>query len=131
MLDLRAGDRVQVNVEGTDAVLLAAAPLPSVTATRVELLEDLEVITVTSAIQSELGISSRAGALVVEISDALSRVTGLTRGDVILAVNNRVVTTAPEAAAVLQATQQQGRQFILQFERQNRTIRTGLLEWQR
>lgn len=129
MLDLRAGDRVRVNVEGTDALLLAAAPLPSVTATRVELLEDLEVITVTSAVRSELELSSGTGALVVEISAELSRVTGLTKGDVILAVNNRQVATAEEAAAVLQATQRERRRFILVFERENRSIRTGLLEW--
>ncbi|NNM33125.1 MAG: hypothetical protein HKO53_08665, partial [Gemmatimonadetes bacterium] len=72
---------------------------------------------------------SGAGALVVEISSALSRVTGLTGGDVILAVNNRQVRTAQEAADVLEATKRQGRQFILVFERGGRTIRTGLLEW--
>ena len=129
MLDLRVGDRIQIGVEGMDPVILVAAPLPSAAATRVELLEDLEVITVTPAIQAERRLASGAGALVVEISQALSRVTGLAAGDVILAVNNTRVRNAQEAAAELQTTQRQGRQFILVFERGGRTIRTGLLEW--
>ena len=129
MLDLRAGDRVQVNVEGVGPVLLAADPLPSAAAARVELLEDLEVITVTPAVQSERGLETASGALVVEISQEISRVTGLVAGDVILGVNNRQVRTAQEAAAVLRTTQRSGRSFILIFERDRRTIRTGLLEW--
>ena len=129
MLDLRAGDRIQVGVEGMDPVILVAAPLPSASADRIELLDDLEVITVTPGVQAERRLASGAGALVVEISNALSRVTGLTQGDVILAVNNRQVRTAQEAADVLEATKRQGRQFILVFERGGRTIRTGLLEW--
>ncbi len=129
MLDLRAGDRVEVGVEGMDPVILVAAPLPSAAADRIELLDDIEVITVTPGVQAERRLASGAGALVVEISAALSRVTGLVAGDVILAVNNRRVRTAQEAADVLAATKLQGRQFILVFERGGRTIRTGLLEW--
>lgn len=130
MLDLRAGDRVEVTVEGMDPVMLVAAPLPSATADRVELVENLEVITVTPAVQAERGLATGNGALVVEIAPALSRVTGLVAGDVILAVNNRRVRTAREAADELEATQDQGRQFILVFERDRRNIRTGLLEWE-
>lgn len=131
MLDLRAGDRIQVTVEEVGPVLLAASPLPSASATRVELLEDLEVITVTPSVQSERRLVASSGALVVAISPALTGVTGLTGGDVILAVNNRRVATAQEAAAELQATQRGGRSFLLVFERGGRTIRTGLLEWRR
>ncbi|MGI9626068.1 MAG: trypsin-like peptidase domain-containing protein [Longimicrobiales bacterium] len=129
MLDLRAGDRIQVNVEEVGSVLLAASPLPSAAATRVELLEDLEVITVTASVRAERRLTASSGALVVEISPALTNVTGLTAGDVILAVNNRRVATAQEAAAELQATQRAGRSFLLVFERGGRTVRTGLLEW--
>ncbi|MDH3224048.1 MAG: trypsin-like peptidase domain-containing protein, partial [Gemmatimonadota bacterium] len=129
MLDLRAGDRIEVGVEGMDPLILVAAPLPSAAADRIELLDEIEVITVTPGVQAERRLASGAGALVVEISGALSRVTGLAAGDVILAVNNRRVRTAQEAADVLAATKRQGRQFILVFERAGRTIRTGLLEW--
>ena len=129
MLDLRAGERIELAVEGTTPVVVQAAALPSVTAERVELLRDLQVVTVTPAIQSERGLASSEGALVVEISDNLSRITGLATGDVLLGVNNRRVDTAREAADELRRTQQGDRSFFLAFERDGRLVRTGLLTW--
>ena len=129
LLDLTAGDRVELAVEGMGTVQLQAAGLPSATADRVELLRDLEVITVTPGIQAERGLASSDGALVVEISDALAQVTGLATGDVLLAVNNTRLRTAPEAADELRRAQQRGRSFALLFERNGRMVRTGLLEW--
>ena len=129
LLDLGAGDRIELTVEGMDAVQLQAAPLPSATADRVELLRDLQVVTVTAGIQAERGLASSEGALVVEISDALAGVTGLATGDVLLAVNNVRVRTAREAADELRRIQSSGRSFVLRFERNGRMVRTGLLEW--
>ena len=129
LLDLGAGDRIELAVDGMEPVLIEAQPLPSVTAERVELLSDLEVVTVTPGIQAERGLSSAAGALVVEISELLARRTGLARGDVLLAVNNTRLRTAREAAGELRRTQQRGRPFVLLFERNGRVVRTGLLEW--
>ncbi|MDE2754812.1 MAG: trypsin-like peptidase domain-containing protein, partial [Gemmatimonadota bacterium] len=129
LLELRAGDRIELAVEGTDAVLVEAASLPSVSAERVELLRDLEVVTVTPGIRSERGLAAAEGALVVEISDLLARRTGLARGDVLLAVNNTRLRTARDAADALRRTQQSGRPFVLVFERNGRVVRTGLLEW--
>ena len=129
LLDLGAGERIELTVEGMDAVQLQAAPLPSATADRVELLRDLQVVTVTAGIQAERGLASSEGALVVEISDALAGVTGLATGDVLLAVNNVRVRTAREAADELRRIQSSGRSFVLRFERNGRMVRTGLLEW--
>ena len=129
LLDLGAGDRIELAVEGMEPVLVEAQPLPSVAAERVELLRDLEVVTVTPGIQAERGLSSTEGALVVEISELLARRTGLARGDVLLAVNNTRLGTAREAAEELRRTQQRGRPFVLLFERNGRVVRTGLLEW--
>ncbi len=129
LLDLRAGDRIELAVEGMDPVLVEAAPLPSAAAERVELLRDLEVVTVTPGIQAERGLISSGGALVVEISELLARRTGLARGDVLIAVNNTRLRTAADAAAELRRTQQSGRPFVLLFERNGRVVRTGLLEW--
>ena len=91
--------------------------------------EDLQVVTVTAAIQADRGLASSEGALVVEISDNLSRITGLATGDVLLGVNNRRVDTAREAAEELRRTQQGDRSFFLAFERDGRLVRTGLLTW--
>jgi len=129
VLDLRAGDRIELAVEGMTPVVVRAAELPSVTAERVELLRDLEVVTVTAAIRAERGLASSEGALVVEISDNLSEATGLVAGDVLLGVNNRQVSTAREAAEELRRTQRRDRDFVLVFERDGRLVRTGLLTW--
>lgn len=129
LLDLRAGDMVEVEVEGEAPIMVQAAQLPSVTAERVELLRDLEVVTVTPAIQSERGLASSEGALVVSISESLGRVTGLATGDVLLGVNNRRVGTAREADEELRRTQRGDRSFVLAFERGGRLVRTGLLTW--
>ena len=126
---LRAGDRIELDVEGRTPVSVEAAPLPSGTAERIELLRDLEVVTVTPAIRTERGLSSREGAMVVRISPELSRRTGLDAGDVLLGLNNTRLRTAPEAAAELRRTQQSGQRFVLVFERGGRVVRTGLLTW--
>ena len=129
LLGLRAGDRVDLEVEGRPPVPLRAAPVPSVTAERVELLRDLEVVTVTPAIQSERGLASGQGALVVRISPTLAERTGLEAGDVLLGLNNTRLRTAREAADELRRTQRDRRSFVLVFERDGRMVRTGLLEW--
>ena len=126
---LRAGDRIELEVEGMPPVPLRAAPLPSVTAERLELLRDLEVVTVTPAIQSERGLASRQGALVVRISPTLAQRTGLAVGDVLLGLNNTRLRTAREAADELRRTQRDRSSFVLVFDRNGQRVRTGLLEW--
>ena len=128
-LGLRAGDRIEIEVEGRPPVSLEAAPLPSVTAERVELLRDLEVVTVTPPIRSERRLASTEGALVVRISPALAQRTGLAVGDVVLGLNNTRIRTAREAADELRRTQRDRRSFVLVFERGGRVVRTGLLRW--
>ncbi len=129
LLDLTAGDTIELAVEDIGRVQLRAAGLPSATADRVELLRDLEVVTVTQSIQAERGLATAEGALVVEISETLTRVTGLAAGDVILAISNRRIATAQEAAELLRRMQQAGRNFTLLFERGRRRVQTGVLEW--
>ena len=129
LLDLRAGDMVRLELEGTPPIVVRAARLPSAVADRVALLDDLEVVTVTPEIRAERKLASPQGALVVELSAELSRATGLAVGDVVLAVNQHRVTTAEDAAEELRRTQRSRRPFVLSFERDGRVVRTGLLEW--
>ena len=128
-LELRAGDRIELEVEGRAPVLLETAPVPSVAAEPVELLRDLEVVTVTPAIQSERRLTSSEGALVVSISPALSQRIGLVEGDVVLGLNNTRLRTAQEVADALRRTQQGRSRFTLVFERDGRMVRTGFLQW--
>ncbi|MBT8398058.1 MAG: PDZ domain-containing protein [Gemmatimonadetes bacterium] len=102
LLDAKAGDEVDLAVQGRrDPVRLVAEALPTSRAERIEILRDLEVISVTPEIRAERDIRAEAGALITGISASLSRSLSLARGDVILQINNTPVTTAEEAARAL------------------------------
>jgi serine protease Do len=75
--------------------------LPTVTAEKYTLLEDLELINVTPAVRAERGIRSEEGVLIFKISPAVSNATGLRDGDVILAINRTAVRAASQVAELL------------------------------
>jgi serine protease Do len=102
LLDLRAGDPVEVRVEGARSpTALTTETLPTARAERVEILEDLEVITVTPEVQAEQGLANPSGALITGISPALSSSLGLRRGDVLLQIHDTRIRTADEAAQAI------------------------------
>ena len=102
LLDAKAGDRVELGLEGRrQTVSLVAETLPTSRAQRVEILEDLEVVSVTPEIRAEQALASEAGALIAGISTELSSVLGLARGDVIVQINNTRISTAEDAARIL------------------------------
>src|SRR5690606_33424691 len=87
LLDLRAGDRLVLEVEGQGrTVTIDAVPFPSVTAERIRVLTDIELITVTPQIQAERGLVSGDGALIADIPGQLSAQLGLAPGDVIVQI---------------------------------------------
>jgi serine protease Do len=102
LLDLRPGDEVRVRLEEAGDVVVRAGDLPSVEAERVQVLEELELITLTPQIRAERGVASERGALVVEASPAVTRQIGLRPGDVLVQVNNARVADADEAARIFQ-----------------------------
>jgi len=117
LLDLRAGDRLLLKVEDQPRdLVLEAVPFPSVTATRVRVLEDIELITVTPQIQAERGLTSEDGALVAGISAQLAGQLGLRAGDVIVQLNRVRIRTAEEAAEAFDALEGTGR-IVMYFER--------------
>ena len=83
-------------------VTLRVEDLPSVRATRVEVLEGLELVTLTPAIRAERGLRSRQGALIVGVSEPVSRITGLSKGDLITRINRWPIEDADEVAEVLE-----------------------------
>ncbi len=104
LLDLRAGDPVEVTLEGRDAALaVTTGERPSVVAERITVLRDLEVVTLSAAIRQEHGVASEAGALVTGVAPRAQSVLGLRAGDVIVGVNNRRISTAGELAAAIEA----------------------------
>jgi serine protease Do len=102
LLDLRAGEEVTMVVEGRSRPYrLAAATLPTTRAERVEILEDLEVVTVTPEISAERGLEVDYGALITGITQDRTQSLDLRRGDVIVQINNRAIRTAEDAAEAI------------------------------
>jgi len=103
LLDLAPGDTLRLTTKRGQAALtrtLVASDLPSESASRVN-LRDLTLITVTTAIQSERGLATGRGALVVSASPPWQRALGLLAGDVIVQINNYVIATAEQVGQVV------------------------------
>jgi serine protease Do len=104
MLDLRVGDAEPLVVHrgGHELVdTLQVADLPDVTAPKVEVLKELQLVTVTPAIRAERGIRSPHGAVIYSVSPRVSSDLGIQAGDVVLQINRTPVTTADQAARAL------------------------------
>jgi S1-C subfamily serine protease len=100
-LDLHVGDQVDLSVRNGNSSSrrrVITGDLPTVTAEKITVLQDLQLINVTPAIQAERGIRSDRGALIFRISPSVSRATGLREGDVILAINREPVRSASEVS---------------------------------
>jgi serine protease Do len=103
-LDLHVGDAVELAVRrgrGTERRRVVTGDLPTVTAEKYTVLQDLELVNVTPAIRAERGIRSESGVLIFKLSPQVSRATGLQEGDVILAVNRSAVRAASQVADLL------------------------------
>jgi serine protease Do len=117
LLDAKAGDAVEVSIEGERRPhRLVTETLPTSRAERVEVLEDLEVVSVTPEIRAEQNLGAEAGALITGISAPLSQSLGLARGDVILQINNTRVGSAEDAARAIRELQG-GVRVRIYFER--------------
>jgi serine protease Do len=104
LLDAKAGDGIDIAVQGRRrALTLTTETLPTSRAHRVEILNDLEVVTVTPEIQAEQGLAPEPGALITGIAPAVSGTLGLERGDVILQINNQRIRSAEDAAEALRS----------------------------
>jgi serine protease Do len=103
-LDLHVGDQVDLSVRsggGTVRRRIVTGDLPTVTAAKVTVLQDLQLVDVTPQIQAERGIRSDQGALIFKISPQVSRATGLREGDVIVGINRSAVRNATQVEDLL------------------------------
>jgi hypothetical protein len=82
---------------------LVSGDLPTVTAERVRVLSDLELVTVTPGVKAEKNLRSDQGALIASITPAAAQATGLATGDVIIAVDRTPVRTAEQVAEIVGA----------------------------
>src|SRR4030095_3635367 len=75
--------------------------LPEVTAPKVQVLRELELVTLTPAIRSERGISNPTGALIYNVTPRVAEQMGIQAGDVIVQINRTRINSADDAAKAL------------------------------
>ena len=100
LLDLRVGEIARISLKRDGRVMSVNATvkdLPDVAASKVQVLRELELVTVTPAIQAQRGLAARDGALVFNISRDVSQTLGIQAGDVITWINQAEIRTADEA----------------------------------
>ncbi|HEU4699888.1 MAG TPA: trypsin-like peptidase domain-containing protein [Gemmatimonadales bacterium] len=127
-LDLHVGDTVRVVTRRGDATAtrtLVSGDLPTVSAAKVNVLRDMQLVTVTPAIRAERGLRSEAGALIFRVSDQVARATGLRQGDVLVGIGRVPIRSAEQVAELLRSLQP-GTPFRLTFERDGRYLITDL-----
>jgi serine protease Do len=128
-LDLGVGDTltVQTKLVGplTRTRVLVSGDLPTVTAERVRVLRDLELVTVTPGVKAERNLRSDQGALITGITPGASQATGLVAGDVILAIDRTPVTSAAQVAQLVGALKPQ-QPFRVYVEREGRLVYTDI-----
>jgi serine protease Do len=103
-LDLHVSDAVTLSVRNGDRSTkrrIVTGDLPTVTAEKYTVLQDLQLIKVSPAIQAERGLRSDRGALIFRVSPQVSQATGLREGDVILAINRAPVSDPSQVADLL------------------------------
>jgi serine protease Do len=127
-LDLHVADTVNLVLragQSTARRRIITGDLPTVTAEKITVLQDLQLINVTPGIQAERGIRSQRGALIFRLSPQVSRATGLQEGDVILAINRSPVRSASDVADLLNV--RPGQVVRIYVEREGQVTFTDLV----
>jgi serine protease Do len=104
LLDLRVGEQVPLVVRrGSSqlALTVTIADLPEVSAPKVEVLREMELVTLTPAIRAERNVRSSHGALVYRASERVTDELGMAPGDVIVMVNRTPVSSAEDVSRAL------------------------------
>ena len=128
-LDLRVGDRVPFVVRrGSREVTLTVeiADLPEVSAPKVAVLQELELVNLTPAIRAERGIRVSRGAVVYNLSDRVANEIGLQRGDVIVQINRLPISSAADVQRAIDTYAGRSAMRIL-YERGGRIYYTDVV----
>jgi serine protease Do len=106
LLDTRVNETVALRVKRGARefdVSVKVEDLPEVTAPKVQVLQELDLVTLTPAMRTERSIRSAKGALVVRVGDNIAQELGLQAGDVIYRINDTMVESAQQAKGTLDA----------------------------
>jgi serine protease Do len=127
LLDLRVGESLPVTVKRAGRELrfsLPVADAPEVSAPKVTVLRELQLVSLTDVIRQERGIASNAGALVYRVSERIRDEIGLQDGDVIVQVGQSRVTSAEAASAAIDRYGARGPVYVV-FERHRQYLQTS------
>ena len=95
--------------------------LPEVTAPKVQVLQELELVTLTPAMRAERSLRTEKGALTVRVGDNVAAQLGLQAGDLVFQINNTPIASAQDAKSTLDSLA--GRGWIrMWFERSGRQM---------
>jgi serine protease Do len=128
-LDLRVGEQLPLAIRRGGRELtatLTVADLPEVSAPKVAVLKELELLTLTPAIRTERGIRTSRGAVIYRVTDRVSQELGLQSGDVIVQVNRTPIGNADEAAKAIEYYGGRGA-IRLYFERGGQVYSTDFM----
>jgi serine protease Do len=129
LLDTRVGTRLPLVVQRNGRTIEASvvvADLPEVRAPKVEVLRELQLVTLTPAIRAERGVRTSSGALVYRVTERMAEELGLLEGDVIVQVNRTSVGSAEEVQRALDYYAGRG-PIRLYFERGGRVFFTDFV----
>jgi serine protease Do len=104
LLDLRVGEQVPLVVHRGSSdlpVSVTIADLPEVSAPKVQVLKELELVTLTPAMRAERGFRSEKGALVYRATDRISQELFIQPGDLIIQINRTEIGSAEDASRAL------------------------------
>lgn len=104
LLDLRVGESVPLRImrgNSQQTVNVTVADMPEVSAEKVQVLREMELVTLTPAIRAERGIRSPRGAVIYRTTDRITNEIGLQSGDVIVQINRTPISSADEAAKAI------------------------------
>jgi serine protease Do len=127
LLDLRVGESLPVTVKRAGRELrfsLPVADAPEVSAPKVTVLRELQLVSLTDVIRQERGIASNAGALVYRVSERIRDEIGLQDGDVIVQVGQTRVNSAEAASAAIDRYGARGPVYVV-FERHRQYLQTS------
>jgi serine protease Do len=129
LLDLRVGEQAPLVVRRGRSdvpVTVTIADLPEVSAPKVQVLRELELVSLTPAIRAERGILSPRGALVYRASERVGTELLMQPGDVIVQVNRTLIGSAEDASRALDYYAGRG-PIRLFYERQGQIFSTDFV----
>ncbi|MDQ3696833.1 MAG: trypsin-like peptidase domain-containing protein [Gemmatimonadota bacterium] len=128
-LELRVGEEVSLLVRRGARELsvgVRVADLPEVSAPKVEVLRELELVTLTPVIRADRGVRAERGALIYRISARVSDEIGIEAGDVLLQVNRTPIERAEDVSRAIDYYAGRG-PIRLFFERGQRVYTTDFV----